>query len=505
MAGIVGVHVLLGLLLYEPVLYTGGDNAGYMILGDALRSGEGYRDVYRPDAPLHTKYPPGYPALLAVAGFFGGLQLFKVLSLAASAAAVGLTYRVGRRMAGPRVGLVAAAVVAVNPVLLQYSHWVLTETAFTAVTLLAVACYLRREGAADPAWRGGLASATGAFFLRTAGAPLLAATVATHVVRREWRRTLVSAVVTAIAAGGWFVYQRVAPGGRDYFGEFARVGTGAGEVGSLGSLELITRAGDHLWYYVATGFPWSVLGSSIRASDEALPVVLLGLLLTGLAVAGWVGRARDEAGLPEWFALFYVGLISVWWKDLRFLLPLYPLLVIYVLLGARAATRALSLASSRDRRGVTAAIGVLLVVPGVGSSARLVPERVACVAAYRAGDPCLPGRWRSFHAAARWAGDNVREDAVFANRKPRIFYWISGHRGEVYPFTTDHEELFRGLEEMGADFVVVDVVSRTTPTFLVPAIESRLDWFGQVYSEGSPPTTILHYRPGGGSGQGGGP
>ncbi|MFB6239956.1 MAG: hypothetical protein ABEJ46_00005, partial [Gemmatimonadota bacterium] len=62
----VGLHVLLGLLLYDPTLFTGGDNAGYMILADALRSGRGYLHLHLPDTPLHTKYPPGYPAALAV-------------------------------------------------------------------------------------------------------------------------------------------------------------------------------------------------------------------------------------------------------------------------------------------------------------------------------------------------------------------------------------------------------------------------------------------------------
>ena len=59
-AGIaVALHVLLGLVLYDPTLFTGGDNAGYMILGDALRSFRGYLDLHLPETPLHTKYPPG--------------------------------------------------------------------------------------------------------------------------------------------------------------------------------------------------------------------------------------------------------------------------------------------------------------------------------------------------------------------------------------------------------------------------------------------------------------
>ncbi|MDH3733041.1 MAG: hypothetical protein OEU54_05880, partial [Gemmatimonadota bacterium] len=56
------LHAIGGLLLFEPTLFPGGDNAGYLILGEALREGEGYRDLYLPGSPLHAKYPPVFPS-----------------------------------------------------------------------------------------------------------------------------------------------------------------------------------------------------------------------------------------------------------------------------------------------------------------------------------------------------------------------------------------------------------------------------------------------------------
>lgn len=490
--GLVGVHVVLGLLLYEPVLYTGGDNAGYMILGDALRGGEGYRDLYRPGTPLHTKYPPGYPALLAMAGLFGGLQLFKMLSLAGSAAGVALTYLLGRRLADARLGVAAAAVVAVNPLLLQYSHWVLTEVPFTVAVLAALVLYTRGDaaGRTDAAWKPGLAAAASAFLVRVAGAPVLAAAVATHLTRREWRRAGVAGLLSTGLVGGWFLYQRLVPAGKGYLEEFARVGAGwsAGETGPLALLE---RGVSHFWYYADFAFPRMLFGSAIDRGEAALLVGVAGIVLSGLALVGWVLRSKEGMGLPEWFALLYAGLISLWWRDLRFLLPLFPLLVVYLLIGARRLAEGAGLASVARRGVATVAVAVLLVLPGVVSAARLVPERVACVAGYRAGSPCLPGSWISFHAAARWAASEVPDGAVVMSRKPRIFYWLSGHRGDVYPFTHERSAVLRRIEEMGADFVVADALSESTAQFLVPVIMERLDRFRPVYSEGEPRTTVF--------------
>src|SRR4051794_37243762 len=42
------------------------DGAGYAVLGEALATGRGYREIDRPDAPRHDHFPPGYPAALAL-------------------------------------------------------------------------------------------------------------------------------------------------------------------------------------------------------------------------------------------------------------------------------------------------------------------------------------------------------------------------------------------------------------------------------------------------------
>ena len=78
---LVAIHVLLAVLVFEPTLFPGADAGHYMVLGESLRNGLGFRDIQLPGSPLHAKFPPGYPLILAVAGWFGGLQLFKAASM----------------------------------------------------------------------------------------------------------------------------------------------------------------------------------------------------------------------------------------------------------------------------------------------------------------------------------------------------------------------------------------------------------------------------------------
>jgi len=119
--------------------------------------------------------------------------------------------------------------------------------------------------------------------------------------------------------------------------------------------------------------------------------------------------------------------------------------------------------------------------------------RLACVAAYRTGAPCDPPAMASFYEAARWAAENTEPGAVIANRKPSLFFWFSRRQGDLYRYSTEPQLVLQGLEEMGADYVVVDQVSGTTFRYLVPAIQEYRDRFQLVYESGDPPTLIFRY------------
>jgi hypothetical protein len=98
-----------------------------------------------------------------------------------------------------------------------------------------------------------------------------------------------------------------------------------------------------------------------------------------------------------------------------------------------------------------------------------------------------------FLNVAAWAREHTETQAVVINRKPQIFYWVSGRRGDVYPFTADGDSLIRFLERRQARYVVADQLSATTYRYLVPAIQLHKDRFRVVHHHGSPPTYLLRF------------
>lgn len=513
-------HFVLGLLLWEPVLFSGGDNAGYMILGESLRTGAGYLDLYLPDAPVHAKYPPLYPAILGLLGWIGGLQLFKLASLGFTTAAVALAASLGTAppAAAGRAGsaeagraerhapetaprgpaLLAAGVLAISPVLLEHSHLVLSEAPFLFFVLLGLWAL---ESGRDR-WGLALGAGAAAFLTRTAGLPLLVALILYAALRGEKRRVLAAVFVAAAAAGGWALFQRLgAPAQPGYLQELVMIDPYDPSAGTVGAAGLVERAASNLWLYASHVLPASLAGGGEgpAASGGAGALRLsLGLVATGLALAGWLRRMTRRIGGGELFTLLYLGLISVWpsvWTGERFLLPVLPFLLLYAVEGAGLMGRGATGVGGGGRRIAVLLVAAVLALPAALHGVRTVPERLECMAGYRAGQPCTAPAVERFYEMARWSRDGTPADAVIVNRKPRLFYWISGRRGDVYPYTSRPEILLQELAEIGAEYVVVDNLSATTPRYLIPAIQASPGRFEVVHQTAAPATWLFRFLP----------
>jgi len=95
LVALVGVHLSVALLAFDPVPHTGGDNTAYLALARSLLEHGRYLELWQPGRPPHTQYPPGFPAILAVAWVVGirGWMALKLMMVAFSATAVGSTVR----------------------------------------------------------------------------------------------------------------------------------------------------------------------------------------------------------------------------------------------------------------------------------------------------------------------------------------------------------------------------------------------------------------------------
>jgi 4-amino-4-deoxy-L-arabinose transferase-like glycosyltransferase len=113
-----------------------GDEVDYHAIATSLADGDGYRiDGYET-----CRRPPLYPYVLALhyQVFGASPTTGRILQIILGMLLVYLVYRVARRYFDPTVGLIAAAIAAVNPFLIMMSGYLLTENAYIILMLSAL-------------------------------------------------------------------------------------------------------------------------------------------------------------------------------------------------------------------------------------------------------------------------------------------------------------------------------------------------------------------------------
>lgn len=475
-AGVVA-HALVLWAIFVPAPHTGGDNAAYLSLAQDLASGAGYVESWDPARPLHAKYPPAFAAVLAIwmALGAGTWTAFKLLSAGLMVGAGALVFVWARA----RVGTVPAAAITVLSVgsagWLEASRWILSEPLFL-VALFAALWAADRAVAQPPASnsRGALGwwllvggAALLAVFTRTAGLPLLVAGFLLLGFRRAWPGLGVALAVSAIPVTLWVLRGRSGGEGA-YQSEFWMANPYDPSLGTVGPLGIVIRVWVNLKLYVGRvlGMEW---WGAISAPSWALAA--LGLALTGAALGGWGLRLwRREVGLAEIFVPLYAGLILIWpevWSGDRFILPLYPLLLVWATEGFRALPIR---PTPRFALGLVWVLALALpMVPQIQTRA----EGAAVCRRLGAADPfaCNGPAFQGFRDAAAWAGVNLPDGAVVLNRKPRIFYVLGGTPGRVFPFSPAPAALLSAADALGARYLLVDQVDGLSMAYL-PSVVS---------------------------------
>lgn len=224
------VAVVVGVALYASsvvrTIAPGGfnDDAVYLALGRAIANGDGYRSIYLVGSPLHVKFPPGLPAILAILWKLGGsLRAVHTLAVGLNIVACSLSAAGCWWFARARLSLspLLIAPLVVVPFLLdpaaQYYTLVLSEPLFilawTGAVLLGTRLSHSDRRPAAVATAIGLGMTLGtATLVRTQGIVLIPAVVLALLLARTplklWLTT------TALAAGplvAWRLYLAAQP------------------------------------------------------------------------------------------------------------------------------------------------------------------------------------------------------------------------------------------------------------------------------------------------------
>lgn len=496
--------LLIGVWTFDPKLSLSGDNTEFITLARSMAQGEGLVHINSPDPQPATKYPFGFPLLLAPLEwvFAGDWIAMKAWVLVLFALGMGVLYQLAKERVGvlPALAVVALSLTAgrsylthgaeglvFGPLLLHYSHQVMSEAPYLTFSLLAlwlVERGIKRESIKGNWWLiGGFACTIWAYYIRTAGIVLVAAIVAHMLLRRDWRRGLFFGGAAFACWLPWTLRNRAVGGGGVYIKQLFMVNPYHPERGLLDFGGFVERFIDHIQRYLTRELPNTLVPFFTGAETVFHPASLL-LIATAIAATALCIK-RGENLLLLLYAAFFIGVVLLWpWPGDRFLVPIVPVLVY---LGVWTALQLRDLLVEQGRAGVgrIAAPGLFLLffLGQVGGVKRL--------ADYAEAD--YPPQWSRYYQAGQWLKENAPEEAIVLCRKGYWMYIVSGRRCVGFPFE-EPAKVLAHMEREKVDYVVLESLGfPQTGQYLYPAIKEYGDRFQVLWQDQAVPTFVLRF------------
>lgn len=440
------------------------DDAIYVSTAKSLADGDGYRLTGVPGAPLQTKYPILYPALLAVVwvawpSFPENLIVMQGITLLSAAATVAMTYLYLVRFGyfSRSVAAAACLISATSSSFLYFSTITMAEMPFALLlvsALWAVDGHLLRSGTSRLA-RFSVGVLVGLpFICRTIGAPVMLA--ALWVLFRAKRNLSWYVTGMTLVALPWILWSMVGRGiwnenpidgyYTDYFGCWSSTGLGLfGRVVTLNTIAAACGNGE----LCLEGL-----------SDLVLPLAGNGVRMTVLIAVGFVPwlklfpQLRGQRCLP-WAFSSYLLLVLVWsWPPNRFLVPILPFIAAYFCAGL-VKLMSMVLSPRAVRRTAFAGLAVVLLT----NLLLLAQHRQRVL---RTGYPCLKladtmTEWSSYEEVFSWLKNYSRTgDVVASGFDSMILLYTDGTGFRPYVYRPDKlfyqssPERFLTSEELAA-------------------------------------------------------
>lgn len=538
--GPLAAGLLLLFFLSSELGDLSGDSARYLLLGQALATGQGYVELEKPGHPPHTEYAPGLPVLLAPLLRLGGAQaaadplrgswlvVCKMIPVLALLLSVFLLSQLALATNTVRSNLSAAGfatLLAATPFLSRFANQVLSDLPYLAASLLALLYLYRLRARPKPsaaAWLFAGLLISVSFFFRQLGLALWLGALVGAVLRPgpSLREKMFPAGMLSIGfgvpVGAWLIRNYLAAGGVDpgHLAKMFAAQDGNPLLAAVPAGALVPRTLQGLAAYVReTG---SILLDMMGVGWPDYVLTGLGAAAFALIVPGFLARLWKERGPLEWYSLFYFLLISAWQShNPRYLIPLLPSGLIFAARGIRLLEESFS-SPRRNRAGrfgpATVLVFLVLNLAVLVGDLRLIRSapRNPAIDLFprfgaihwgrwyqypdflRSGDPA--GMARGYHRLLAVA-DFLRSQpgsALIVTRKPQLVAWVSGRSTMQYPPYPAPDAFLAALRERNATHVLLDEVSPGVRALFEKVRQARPGAFEEVFTIGH--TTLIKIK-----------
>ncbi len=313
------------------------DDALYITLARSISQGQGFRRIELIGAPETTFVPFGYPLLLAplVYLFPHSFLPLQLLSVAFALGNLGLIWVFLRRRVARFVAILILILYATQGGIVGHSALVMSETAFIFFTMIALVLLDIFEASTriiSFAWLGLVLSASMAYFIRVPGIALVGGITVYLLLRRHFAKAIAFMVPVFSLLVLWLIRNWLVAGTL-ISKEYIEIAGRSGALDYVSQL-LATMRG---YFSILPDTLVPLLSPKILSALNAISLYIPPLFWTLVwffVLVGCVQILQHHFGASEVYLVFMMGLLVLWgYEQSRYLLPLVPLLYLYLILG----------------------------------------------------------------------------------------------------------------------------------------------------------------------------
>ncbi len=517
------------------------DGSVYYILGTSLAQGDGYRLLNEPGAIEAVQYPPLLPAFIALTQLlldsddpFVVGQALRITYHVLYLVLVLLAYALARRFVGTGIAFLVGLLTALNSYSYYLADLCFTEIPYTALTMGFLLCAGMRMRWSNLSC-GVMAAA--AYLTRTSGLALLAAWVLDALLERRFRAVLLRGAIAAIPVIAWQIYvERVKASDEfrtpayeyqrapylynnvTYAENLSLVDPFRPENGMLDLKEAMKRAVYNVQFLPLTlgegaslplrAWKWNLIKVRVLTGESIgwflwkllEPFfILIPLAIGGLVLIGSIPLASGRERLPGLYLLLSVGLLTTTcWprQNLRYLLPLAPLLVLALVHGTTLLINRMKMIFikvdlPRSEKLIIFGLTIIGIIQAFTAAMTYTLEHSYVLERDRNGPEHkvryfdFDSSWQGLWDSMEWIGNHSRPDSIIASTSPHLLYLRTGRTAVMPPFEPDRNRCLDLLDGVPVDYVIIDKLKflDVGERYAEPAVQSAFDRWRIVYED----------------------
>lgn len=482
------------------------DDAWYALLAKALATGQGYTLINSPTVGIVPIYPPLYSSILSLIfrmapEFPENLFFLKSVSILAMLIASILAYYYYITLdSSKELAILLAAIVGLSPSLVFIATSSLMSECVYLMIQLGSIILLHKSTQTLNLYRSNLFVFLGgvllslAFLTRSIAIAFLIGAVIYFVTKKEFKKIILLMLGSILIAGPWMIYSDLhRPTGAQrsevnsyvmipYTEQFWNRTAGDFSGGNVTVIELPSRIIDNISAIMLSDIGAVVIPLFFPALNQGLAErqttyhLIVSLITFLLIFFGYIQCVKRKLTIVDVAFPLYLIIIVLWpFPPFRFLLPMVPILLLYLTEGVKffLSFQVLSGSEASNRRhiqnlntGLIVLAGILFFLTMVGNINYLIRKNSSV-------ESELP-KWIKVHNETKlildWVSANIPKNQRIASENSALVYLYTGNKTVGYSQPQQNWDLWKNLQVRYyvTTTVVPNTMSQTQQRFYIP-------------------------------------